>query len=97
MYKQPYLQKYSGKSTRFTCPQCKTKQSFTLYINGETNQPIHPTVGKCNREIKCGYHYTPKQYFTDNPSPKNNDNTTFKKTMPTSLPKIQLASFRGNT
>lgn len=67
-YPQPYLQKYNGKSTRHTCPVCETKQSFTLYLNGDTHEPIHHTVGKCNRESKCGYHYTPKQYFTDNPS-----------------------------
>lgn len=65
MYKQPYLQKYAGRATRFTCPACKTPHSFTRYLNGETHQPIHPTVGKCNREIKCGYHYTPRQYFAD--------------------------------
>ena len=29
---------------------------------------MSPKVGKCNREIKCGYHYPPKQYFIDNPS-----------------------------
>ena len=23
-------------------------------------------VGRCNREVNCGYHYTPKQYFADN-------------------------------
>ncbi|MEA4904339.1 MAG: DUF6371 domain-containing protein, partial [Petrimonas sp.] len=67
VYKKPYLQPYKGKSTRHTCPACKTKQSFTLYIDGNTLQPIHPTVGKCNREIKCGYHYTPRQYFNDHP------------------------------
>ncbi|MEA4978688.1 MAG: DUF6371 domain-containing protein, partial [Petrimonas sp.] len=67
VYKKPYLQPYKGKSTRHTCPACKTKQSFTLYINGNTLQPIHPTVGKCNREIKCGYHYTPRQFFNDHP------------------------------
>ena len=65
MYKPPYLQKYAGKSTRFTCPGCKTPYSFTRYLDGETHLPIHPTVGRCNREIKCGYHYTPRQYFTD--------------------------------
>lgn len=67
VYKKPYLQPYKGKSTRHICPACKTKQSFTLYIDGNTLQPIHPTVGKCNREIKCGYHYTPRQYFNDHP------------------------------
>jgi len=65
MYKPPYLQKYAGKSTRFTCPGCKTPYSFTRYLDGETHQPIHPTVGRCNREIKCGYHYTPRQFFSD--------------------------------
>jgi hypothetical protein len=65
MSKQPYLQKYAGRATRFTCPACKTPHSFTRYLDGETHQPIHPTVGKCNREIKCGYHYTPRQYFAD--------------------------------
>ena len=68
MYAQPYLQKYKGISTRHTCPECGQKQSFTLYLDGNTNEPIHRTVGKCNRESKCGYHYTPKQYFLDNPS-----------------------------
>lgn len=67
-YPHPYLQPYKGKSTRHTCPSCETKQSFTLYLNGDTHEPISPKVGKCNRESKCGYHYTPKQYFVDNPS-----------------------------
>jgi len=66
MYKLPYLQKYKGKSTRYKCPSCGRTQSFTLYLNGNTHEPIHRTVGRCNREIKCGYHYTPKQFFADN-------------------------------
>jgi len=61
------LQPYKGKDTRHTCPSCGQKQSFTLYLDSNTNNPIHRTVGKCNRESKCGYHYTPKQYFMDNP------------------------------
>ncbi len=78
MYKQPYLQKYTGKSSRFSCPQCKKKECFTLYLSGDTNQAIHPTVGKCNREIKCGYHYTPKQFFSDNPTLVKTNKTNFK-------------------
>jgi hypothetical protein len=66
-YPQPYLQPYKGKATRHACPSCETKQSFTLYLNGETHESINSKVGKCNRESKCGYHYTPKQYFIDNP------------------------------
>ena len=67
-YPPPYLQKYKGKDTRHDCPSCKAKLSFTQYLDGNTHKPIHYTVGKCNRESKCGYHYTPKQYFIDNPS-----------------------------
>jgi hypothetical protein len=67
LYKQPYLQPYKGMATRHTCPNCKVKKSFTLYLDGNTDQPIHPTVGICNRAIKCGYHYPPRQYFADHP------------------------------
>ena len=68
MYTNPYLQKYKGKATRHTCPECGQKECFTLYLDGNTHQPIHPSVGICNRAIKCGYHYPPKQYFMDNPT-----------------------------
>ena len=62
------LERYRGRSTRYVCPQCKRKQSFTRYIDTyNNNEYISDNVGKCNRIDKCGYHYTPKQYFTDNP------------------------------
>ena len=67
-YPHPYLQPYKGKATRHDCPSCKAKLSFTQYLDGNTHKPIHDIVGKCNRESKCGYHYTPKQYFIDNQS-----------------------------
>jgi len=65
LYKQPFLEPYKGRGTRHTCPNCKVKKSFTLYLDGNTGEPIHPTVGICNRAIKCGYHYPPRQYFND--------------------------------
>ena len=38
-----------------------------IYIDTENNnQYLSDNVGKCNRLDKCGYHYTPKQYFADN-------------------------------
>ena len=62
------LEKYRGLSTRYTCPQCGRKYTFTRYIDTENNNKyISDNVGKCNRLDKCGYHYTPRQYFTDNP------------------------------
>ena len=68
------LERYRGRGTRYTCPQCGRKYTFTRYIDTENNnQYISDNVGKCNRLDKCGYHYTPKQYFTDNPWKRNGD------------------------
>lgn len=61
------LEPYKGMSTRYHCPSCQHRvKTFTLYIDCVTGEHIHQTVGRCNRESKCGYHYTPKQYFIDN-------------------------------
>ena len=62
------LERYRGRSTRHVCPQCGRKNVFTRYVDTENNNIyISDNVGKCNRLDKCGYHYTPHQYFTDNP------------------------------
>lgn len=60
------LEKYSGSGSRYTCPACKKHREFTRYVNVQTGQYLHSTVGRCNRQDKCGYHYPPKQYFLDN-------------------------------
>ncbi len=61
------LEPYKGMNTRFRCPnpQCKGK-TFVRYVDTETGKYVHSTVGRCNRESNCGYHYTPKQYFQEN-------------------------------
>ena len=62
------LERYRGRSTRHVCPQCGRKNVFTRYVDTEHNNIyISDNVGKCNRLDKCGYHYTPHQYFTDTP------------------------------
>jgi hypothetical protein len=61
------LEPYKGMKTRYHCPSCQHRdKTFSLYIDTETGEHLHPTVGRCNRESNCGYHYTPKQYFQDN-------------------------------
>ena len=61
------LKPYKGMNTRYRCPICQQRdKTFSLYIDTETGDHIHPTVGRCNRESNCGHHYTPKQYFQDN-------------------------------
>jgi len=61
------MYKYSlhKKSTKHHCPKCDKKR-LVLYINNETKEYLNLKVGRCDREINCGYHYKPKQYFTDN-------------------------------
>ena len=67
------LERYRGLSTRYTCPQCGRKHTFTRYIDTDNNnQYISDNVGKCNRLDKCGYHYTPREYFADNPHKRDN-------------------------
>ena len=75
---QFHLEKYHGKDSRHTCPQCGTAHKFTLYVDND-NQPLSPICGRCDRENECGYHYTPKQFFEDNPDRKADFNPTMSK------------------
>lgn len=61
------LEIYKGMNTRYHCPDCNhSTKTFVRYIDNLSGEHIHPTVGRCNRQDNCGYHYTPKQYFIDN-------------------------------
>ncbi len=52
------LERYRGRGRKY---------AFTRYIDNTNNQYVADNVGKCNRLDKCGYHYTPRQYFEDHP------------------------------
>jgi hypothetical protein len=66
------FEKYRNPASKHTCPACEHKRVFTRYIDTDTGEYLHSSVGRCDREDKCGYHYTPKQYFADNPDRKAN-------------------------
>lgn len=52
---------------KYICPKCG-KRTFTPYLADEgTGELLSDTVGRCDRQDKCGYHYTPKEYFRDHP------------------------------
>ena len=70
------LQAYKGIATRHTCPNCGDKRSFAYYVD-EENTSLHQSVGRCNHESRCGYHYTPKQYFQDHPECRTSDASSF--------------------
>ncbi len=60
------LEKYKGRDTRYTCPVCGQAHKFTRYINIDDGEYLASYVGKCDREINCGYHFPPRQYFAAN-------------------------------
>ena len=62
------LEKYDrSKMNRYTCPVCRHKKEFTRYIDTMGTFIFPNDVGKCNRTNNCAYHYTPSQFFRDNP------------------------------
>ncbi|MDJ1483500.1 DUF6371 domain-containing protein [Cytophagaceae bacterium YF14B1] len=65
------LEPYKTLANRYTCPACEQSKTFTRYINHSTGEYLADHVGRCNRESNCGYHYTPKQYFQENPQVKS--------------------------
>lgn len=80
------LQKYSGKDSRHTCPNCG-RHSFTYYID-ESGEYLSKEVGRCDHESSCGYHYTPKDYFRDHPEAKEGRNSFDKPNKVQPQPKL---------
>ena len=87
------LEPYSGKKSRYRCPGCQDKKSLSRYIDTETGEQLAEYVGRCDREVKCGYHYTPKQYFQDNGEALDGERGPFRPAKPPVLPEPGPASF----
>lgn len=65
-YKQYHLERYSGMNSRHECPKCGSRHSFTYYVDDD-GEIIDKSVGRCDHESACGYHYSPKEYYQDHP------------------------------
>lgn len=58
--------RYRLSRQRTFCPNCG-KRDFKQYVDTYRNDtPVAPECGRCNRERKCGYQLSPKEYFTNN-------------------------------
>ena len=64
-----HLQKYRPGS-KTVCPECGRKSCFTRYIDEAGEISFPDNVGICDHINSCGYHYTPKEYFRENPAVK---------------------------
>lgn len=64
------LQKYK-RGSKLSCPKCGKKQCFVKYIDSQGEITFPDYVGRCDHEQSCKYHYTPLDYFNDNPTLMN--------------------------
>jgi hypothetical protein len=60
------LKKYVSGTKKMPCPACG-KLSFVPYVDA-TGEMIAPTVGRCDHLQSCGYHLTPREWFTTHPT-----------------------------
>jgi hypothetical protein len=84
------LQPYKSLSDRYTCPSCQEKKKFSRYIDRTTNEYLGDHVGRCERSDACRYHFTPAEFFKDNPTNKPLD---FEKWQPVPAPPPRPVSF----
>ncbi len=71
-----HLQKYR-QGNKLSCPECGKKKCFVKYIDEEGKIIFPNSVGKCDHVNRCGYHYTPKEYFHDHPEFKPESDDSF--------------------
>ena len=69
-------------------PELPPQKCFAKYIDTEKQISFPDYVGRCNHEQKCGYNYTPKMYFDENPMAKERLSEEF---VPVSKPRISLS------
>ncbi|MGM9738170.1 MAG: DUF6371 domain-containing protein [Candidatus Cryptobacteroides sp.] len=66
------LETYDPKVRKHICPGCE-KRTFVRYIDVQTGEYVSTDVGRCDREEKCGYHKTPRDFFAENGLPSTKE------------------------
>jgi len=88
------LEPYNGLNSRYHCPSCNQRnKTFVRYIDTDSGEYLPPEVGRCNSEVFCGYHYTPKQYFQDNNSTIDKIQPSVNHGSKTNKPKLKPVSY----
>lgn len=75
-----------GKKIKTDCPACGAKKRFTRYIDLVEQDFIAPDIGICDRVNSCGYHKTPKDHSTNNPTTHHSPNIQQRIQNPTTKP-----------
>lgn len=89
-----HLQKYKP-GNRYTCPQCGRKRCFARYVDEQEKVMFPDNVGRCDHEQSCGYHYSPSDYFKDNPDLNIKDE--WKNEVPMKVNQKATPTFIGRT
>ena len=55
------------RQQKAVCPQCGRKSLVRYVDTHHENGYLNDSVGRCDHEQSCGYHYTPSEYFRDHP------------------------------
>ena len=56
------------RQVKVSCPQCGRRRCLVRYVDTRDGcRYVHDTVGRCDHEQSCGYHYRPSEYFRDRP------------------------------
>lgn len=84
-------------SKKYPCPRCHKKR-FVPYVNMDTNEILNLHVGRCDREVKCGYHMKPKEYFQNSSTTRlNNTKQSISYTLPSKYVDLSLKQYNKNS
>ena len=51
---------------KLTCPHCGKKKCLVRYVDTQNGfRYVADSVGKCDHQHSCGYHYKPSEYYRD--------------------------------
>ena len=52
---------------KLTCPHCGRRKCLVRYVDTQNGfRYVDDSVGKCDHQHSCGYHYKPSDYYKDN-------------------------------
>ena len=52
---------------KLTCPSCGRRRCFTPYVDDDEEITFPEEVGICDHKNRCGYHYSPADFFHEHP------------------------------